>query len=92
MAARPITQALKHPITQSPTRPMLCTCCTPPAPLVPVLDESAEPRWACATSTHPYAVRSGVLVGLPYAPWDDTTAGATPMQTVQIDLSREGYS
>jgi len=92
MATQPITHIINHPITQSPTHPMVCSCCTPAAPLVPAGDEAAEPRWICATSTHPYAVRNGALVALPHTPWDDETAGATPMQAVQIDLSREGYS
>ncbi len=79
-------------IDKSTNQQMVCTCCTPPAPLVAAAPEAAEPRWVCATSTHPYTVRDGVLVALPPAPWDDTTAGSTATHAVRIDLSREGYS
>lgn len=81
MSARPSTN-----------QPVSCTCCNPPAPLLPARAEGPEPRWVCATSTHPYAIRDGVLVALPNTPWDDTTAGATATHAVRIDLSREGYS
>ena len=74
--------------------PMLCTCCTPPSPLLQSHDETAEPRCFCPTSTSPYTLRDGVLVRLaaPRSPWDETTAGRDAVRAVRVDLSREGYA